>query len=58
MPYHFNPRPREGGDAADSTAGRGAGISIHAPHEGGDEIRGARFEDISISIHAPHEGGD
>ena len=56
---HFNPRPREGGDAALRHSNTPPYyISIHAPREGGDAGGPSVMESYLISIHAPHEGGD
>ena len=59
FPTNFNPRPREGGDAATVRGwATAAGISIHAPRVGGDGGVYRASVQINISIHAPREGGD
>ena len=55
---HFNPHPREGGDAPAGVDTYGQPISIHAPREGGDVHDNASCYAYLISIHAPREGGD
>ena len=56
---HFNPRPREGGDAVGADESHDVERFQSTPPARGATHRHQRHRrDLQISIHAPREGGD
>ncbi len=54
--HDFNPRSREGSDAAINGSGKFDMISIHAPAKGATKSTVYAADAVMISIHAPAKG--